>query len=172
MKIAGHTFKIEEVLLCLAMAVFFTVILIGSWQFSAESALFPMMLSVPALILVALYAFQGVLPAAVRQAISSSDRFAIGKKPEGVVSEGGDENVARVYFVFAFTAAFAVLAWAVGFYLAALLSIATYLTKTRSEISQLTVVAMILAVLALGMIYLFDTAFGHHYGRGAWLSFL
>ncbi len=171
MKIAGHNFKIEEVLLCLALAVFFAFILIGARQFSAESALFPMMLSAPALVLVALYAFQGALPAGLRRAISSSDRFAIGKKPDQIASEGSEDDNFEVYFIFAFTAAFAVLAWAFGFYLAALLAIAVYLAKTRSEITRLTVAAVVLIVLAIGMIYLFDTAFGHYYGRGALMSF-
>lgn len=171
MKIAGRNFTIEEALLCLVMAVFFAGILIGAWQFSAESALFPLMLSIPALVLVALYAFQGLLPAAVARAISSSDRFAIGKKPDDVPSEGESENIADVYFVFGFTAAFSVLAWAIGFYLAALVAIAAYLVRTRSEIGRMAIVAVVLAVLAIGMIYLFDSAFGHYYGRGALLSF-
>ena len=173
MKLAGREFTLEELTLCFALLLFFAGIFVGAWQFNADSALFPIMLSVPGLLLLALYMMQGALPDAVQRAISSSDRFAIGNRPGGAPDESGTgtpSGKTGVYFIFVFTAGFAVAAWAVGFYLAACLAIAAYLYRSRAEIGGIAVIAGILAVIAFGMIFTFDSAFGHHYAEGAFLS--
>lgn len=170
MKLAGKTFTPEELVLCLALFVFFAGIFAGAWRFNADSALFPIMLSVPGLLLLALYMVQGALPDGVRRAISSSDRFAIGNKPGISGEQDAPPDEADVYFIFIFTAGFAIAAWAVGFYLAACLAIGAYLYRSRAGIGTIPVIAAILAVIAFGMIFTFDSAFGHHYADGALLS--
>ena len=175
MKLAGRAFTPEELALCFVFFVFFAGIFAGAWQFNADSALFPIMLSVPGLLLLALYMMQGALPDGVRRAISSSDRFVIGNKPS-VSSVSGEHDTKTppdetgVYFIFVFTTGFAVAAWAVGFYLAACLAIGAYLYRSRAGIGGVPVIAAVLVVIAFGMIFTFDSAFGHHYADGALLS--
>lgn len=171
MKIAGRDFTREELCFCLGLAVFFGGLLIGARSFHADSALFPIMLSVPALILIALYFFQGLLPQGLRRAIAGRDRFAISRKNDAEKNDAVIEPTPPgVWFIFAFTAGVTLLAWAFGFYVAALLAIVVYLFKSRAAFGAIGLPAVFLALIILGMIFLFDRAFGHYYASGALFS--
>lgn len=172
MKIAGSEFEVEEMLFLPALVLFFGMIFIGAWNFSADSALFPIMISAPALVFLAVYVLRGLLPPRMQVAITRNDRFAIGKKPEKLAGEGADGagNPWDAYVIFAFTAMFALLAYLLGFYISAVLSVAAYTALVRHDLARAVPVGLVVAAVALSLIYIFDSAFGHRYAQGLWVS--
>lgn len=184
MKIAGKSFSREELALCLGLMAFFSGILIGAFAYSYEAALFPFMLSVPGLVLMLLYLFRGALSERIERVIMTNDTFAIGMAPEVKTPELKSDDQApahqdqpsflkafRPYFVFIYTGGFALLAWAVGFYAASIVAVLTYVAVVRKELEHVAVVGGVILVFALGTTVVFDSAFGHHYGQGEFLSF-
>lgn len=179
MKFANSTFEYEEVFFILAIAAFFSMVFFGAFDFNREAGLFPIMISAPALLLLLVYIFRGLLPARVGQAISSNDRFAIGKRESadnnGVnQQEGANTDKAafdlRIYYVFGFTTGFTLAAYLFGFYAAVCLLVGVYMLSSRKEISYGSVGGLLLIVGLMAVIYLFDTAFGYHFEEGILLS--
>jgi hypothetical protein len=184
MKIAGKTFPLEEFVFCVVLIGFFVWIMAGASSYSEEATLFPYMLSIPGLVLMVLYLFRGLLPERLERVITMSDQFAIGKsaatthkprKTDRGETAGDDGPTVRQllqpYVIFVFTAGYGVLAWAVGFYAASIAAVLVYVALVRRDVRRAPVIATILLVFALATTAVFDSAFGHHYGRGAFLSF-
>lgn len=178
MKIAKSEYKIDELILCLCMAIFFLAMIIGAANFAPSAMFFPMFLCIPGFVLIVAYMFRGWLPSKTRSLMAGSDGFlehseGLPADPEDDQDGGADKeiSVSKSYMLFGFTYAFILVSFLAGFYLSILifLSLHLYFSRTFKASALWGNIALILVLLAT--VYVFDTAFGYHFNEGRLLSF-
>ncbi len=155
--------KIEKIGLTAFFVLFFGMIFIGSWSFSAESFMFPAFLSGTALILVLLSILHPYLP--IHTSSNDMDDAKPGTWQRPTVQKR------NMYFIFLYTGVFSVLAYVFGFYIAAVISICGYVYFVRQSFNNNLWALVILCVVVLGLVYVFDMSFGHYYANGVLYQF-
>ena len=179
MKIGKNEFHMEELIFLLAVLAFFIFICVGSFHYRPAARFFPLILSVPAIVLLCLYVLRGFFPSSVGKMMIGVGELTMGASvSEKLTSEEKAEAPAdskistlRAYLIFAYTISFMLFSYFIGFYLSTIIFLCVYLFITREKSLSHLVGNFILAVILVGIVYLFDIAFGHHFGRGVILSF-
>ncbi len=175
MKIAGTKFKTEELLLCLLISIFFLLLIIGAKNFEPTARFFPYVLAIPGFVMTLLYIMRGYLPPKVNDVIRGAPAIKESKELSEPARQLKKDNEKRAtiisYALFIAVFLYIVVSYLVGFYLSTLAFLLIHLHFSRSFKPKSLLGNIVLIIVLLGMVYLFDTAFGYHFDRGALLSF-
>lgn len=178
MKIAKSEYKIDELILCFSIAIFFLAMIIGAATFAPSAMFFPMFLCVPGFILIVLYIFRGWLPSRVRRLMAGSEGFL--ERSENMQTAAADAHddhpekvftVSKAYLLFGFTYAFILVSFLAGFYLSILIFLILHLYFSRTFNRQALGGNVVLILVLCVTVYVFDTAFGYHFSDGILFSF-
>ena len=179
MKLGKVDFKLEELIFVLLLTIFFLFLFVGSFQYRPEARFFPLVLSTPAILLLGLYLFRGFLPDSLSKMMTGVGELTFGTSipddfgEEEIPEELTDVKTANVksYLIFGFTIFYMLFSYLIGFYLSTLIFLVLYLYPTRRKRLGQLVGSFLLIVVLMGGVYVFDIAFGHHFGDGIMLSF-
>lgn len=179
MKLGKAGFKLEELVFVILLTIFFLFLFIGSFQYRSDARFFPLVLSTPAILLLGLYLFRGFLPDSLSKMMTGVGEFTFGTSlpdtfgEEETLEESTDVKTAdlRSYLIFGFTIFYMLFSYLIGFYLSTVIFLVLYLYFTRRKRVGQLVGNFLLVVVLIGVVYVFDIAFGHHFGEGILLSF-
>lgn len=157
-----NTVRLEKWSLSVFFVVFFAMIFMGAWHFSMESFIFPVFLSATGLILLLLFVLE---PTFMPIQTHTKQDTKIETSKQNHDAQNG------VYAVFVYTGIFAGLAYLFGFYIASVASIVLYVYWVRKSFASIASALIILCIVILGLVYMFDTSFGHYYANGAVYTF-
>jgi hypothetical protein len=177
----------EELALVFLFLFFFLGIFIGSFSFRAEARFFPLVMSTPGLILVLLYLIRRFLPETINVIMEGEGEFAIGTRDRKKIGEqmdriktqemqedspgplNMDTDVSpwlKSYLIILFSISYILVSYLVGFYIATIAALAVYFYISKRRTWKHIVENILLCLLLLGIVYIFDSAFGHHFGLG------
>jgi len=179
MKLDKSNFTTEEFIFVVFLLSFFVMIFVGAFNYRPTARFVPLLLSIPGTILVLLYLLSGYLPESVRNLITGIGEFTFGSS--GVQYDnlennrnGTNETTASTfapYLIFAFTISYLLLSYLAGFYLSTLTFSIIYLYIARKGLKTRLFSNISLIAILLFIVYVFDVAFGHHFGEGILLNF-
>ena len=173
----------EELVLVFLLLFFFLSVFIGSFSFRPEARFFPLVLSTPGLVLVALYLIRRFLPETINVIIEGESGFAIGKRDreeigqqiERTESAEADADLRdetdiapwiKSYLIILFSILYIAVSYLIGFYISTIAALTAYFYISKRRTGRFILGNVLLCVLLLGIVYIFDTAFGHHFGLG------
>lgn len=179
MKIGKVIFKLEELVFVILLTIFFLFLFIGSFQYRSDARFFPLVLSTPAIVLLSLYLFRGFLPESLSNMMTGVGEFTFGASLPDASDEEEDPEAAaeaktaniKSYLIFGFTTFYMLFSYLIGFYLSTLIFLVLYLYFTRRKRTRLLLGNCLLVGMLIGVVYVFDIAFGYHFGEGIVLSF-
>ncbi len=173
----------EELVLVFLFLLFFLGVFIGSFKFRPEARFFPLVVSTPGLVLVILCLIRRFLPETIYVIIEGESEFAIGKRSREEIGQqiertetaetDADENDepdvapwAKSYLIILFSILYIAVSYLIGFYISTVAALTAYFYISRRRTGKFIIGNVLLCLLLLGIVYIFDTAFGHHFGLG------
>ena len=173
----------EELVLVFLFLFFFLGVFIGSFSFRPEARFFPLVLSTPGLVFVVLYLIRRFLPETINVIIEGESGFTIGKRDreeigqqierteaaEAVPDTSADTGVSpsvKSYSIILFSILYIAVSYLIGFYISTIAALTAYFYISKRRTGRFILGNVLLCVLLLGIVYIFDTAFGHHFGLG------
>jgi VIT1/CCC1 family predicted Fe2+/Mn2+ transporter len=183
MKMGKYRYNIEKLVLVLFFTLFFLGIFIGSFNYRPGARFFPLVLSAPGFILIFLYLFRSLLPEAVNGIMEGESEFSVGARDAKEMRQKAEETqatsqeedsdettensaIVKAYSVTIFTLLYILISYLIGFYISTIVALLVYFYISRRRTRKFILGNILLGILLIGIVYIFDIAFGHHFGLG------